>query len=99
MVLSVLLDWRSQMARDRSGVFHTTKSADEYQVGRAKLIAAMGGKCNYCKCHSLLEFHHTNGGRTWVARKKSRWQRLALYRREYLAGKLVLACRKCNSKL
>jgi len=65
------------------------------RVGRILLIRLMGGKCEECGTDTDLEFHHTQV-RTWIARKKSRWQRLALYRREYAAGVLRLLCSDCN---
>lgn len=82
----------------RAGKYHTTAAADWYTLARLRLVAELGGKCVYCGDQDTLEFHHTNGGRTWTARKKSRWQRLALYRREVAASKVVLACRGCNAR-
>lgn len=77
-----------------------------YKRGRRKLILEMGRKCQgvlanskpcketrYCK----LEFHHLEE-RTWNTRKKNRWIRIALYRREWKAGKVTLLCGACNKK-
>jgi len=79
-------------------MYLTTRQARWYRKARLELIELMGGNCHYCMAETELEFHHL-GVRTWIARKKSRWQRIALYRQEAYDGALVLACRSCNAKL
>jgi 5-methylcytosine-specific restriction endonuclease McrA len=64
---------------------------------RRKLIAELGGKCVECGQTRKLEFHHTLT-RTWIARKVSRWVRIARYRREWEQGCIVLLCSQCNKK-
>lgn len=68
-----------------------------YANGRVHLLLELGGVCEDCGCDDLarLQFHH-KGERTWVARKKSRWVRLALYRREAAAGLVIVLCDECN---
>lgn len=61
--------------------------AKVYRKGRLKLIASLGGKCIGCP------------ERTWIARKTSRWVRLAMYRREAALGIIELRCANCNKKL
>ena len=67
------------------------------QRKRAELIDLLGGKCSLCGEQHSLEFHHKPGTRTWVARKKSRWMRMVLYRRDIEAGLITLLCRDCHS--
>ncbi len=69
-----------------------------YRKARRLLIIEMGGRCHYCPRVRRLEFHH-KARRLWRAEKTSRWVRLARYRREWLAGAVVLACPKCNKRL
>lgn len=66
-----------------------------YRKGRRALIKQMGGKCFRCKYKWRLEFHHLVP-RTWDPAKTSRWVRLARYRREWKAGIVCLACKRCN---
>src|SRR5947209_2351671 len=68
-----------------------------YRRGRQELIDQLGGKCADCGATEDLEFDHPSG-RTWEARKTSRWQRLALYRREAKDGKIELRCKDCNKR-
>ena len=75
----------------------TQRAARRYHRGRAKLVEELGGKCNRCQATEGLEFHH-KVIRTWVARKTSRWVRLARYRREAAEGKIELLCGPCNKK-
>lgn len=65
---------------------------------RDELISMLGGCCAHCRSTDRLEFHHT-GPRTWVARKKSRWMRAILYRRDIEAGIIRLLCRDCHEAL
>jgi len=85
-------DWQSLQSRAVRDGNHR-----RYHRGRRELIAALGGKCVDCDeaDADLLEFHHTRR-RTWQARKTSRWQRLAHYRREAALGTVVLLCGACN---
>ena len=66
-----------------------------YHTMRARLITAMGGRCKLCGSRYKLEFHHSSA-RKWVASNHNRWVRLAKYRRDYIAGILVLLCKRCN---
>lgn len=71
-----------------------------YRKRRCALIEAMGGKCVVCgkaEPEVKLEFNHLKP-RTWRAEKTSRWVRIALYWREWLAGILDLRCSDCNKK-
>src|SRR5690606_32918172 len=76
----------------------TERSKKSYRRRRAKLIEAMGGKCDYCGSVEKLEFHHLQR-RTWVARNLSRWSRIARYWEEFEWGVLKLACAPCNKRL
>lgn len=69
-----------------------------YRRLRRQLVLDMGGFCAYCTTRLALEFHHTKP-RTWIARKKSRLQRIRLYRLDWERGKLDLACCECNKIL
>lgn len=66
-----------------------------YRRGRMALIKLMGGRCAECGYRWRLQFHHLYF-RSWVARKKNRWVRLANYRRDYALGLIVLCCANCN---
>lgn len=68
-----------------------------YHEGRALLIKQMGGKCTVCGATEKLQFHHLYT-RTWIASKKNRWTRLAIYRREYNNRVLNLLCSDCNKR-
>lgn len=68
------------------------------KIRRQILIVAMGGRCEFCASETDLEFHHV-GPRTWNCRNASRWVRQSIYEREYVDGKLKLACGTCNKKL
>jgi hypothetical protein len=75
----------------------TEYSAAWARKKREELIELLGGKCHKCGSKNKLEFHHKYV-REWVAAKKSRWQRMVLYRREYDAGEIELSCRHCNAR-
>ena len=62
---------------------------------RAKLIRELGGECVECGADFDLEFHHVNG-RTWIARKTSRWVRIKRYEEEACYGLIELLCADCN---
>lgn len=68
---------------------------------RQRLEHLAGGACAYCgataSAEVRLEFHHPLG-RDWQPRKLSWSQRLHRYRKELLAGLVVLACEECNNK-
>ena len=66
---------------------------------RRKLLRALGGKCyaRGCRITRRLEFDHIRR-RTWVAREKSRWQRMVLYEREAAKGWIRVACRHHNAR-
>lgn len=69
---------------------------------RRQLIELMGGSCTACGDDEdasgfSMEFDHPNG-RDWTPRRKNRWVRMALYRRDWLAGNLRLLCRRCNAR-
>lgn len=68
-----------------------------YRRERARLIAALGGKCVECGTTEELEFDHLKP-RTWIANKTSRWQRLRNYIKDWKKGELCLRCRVCNAK-
>jgi hypothetical protein len=70
-----------------------------YKERRLELIDEMGGVCVECdeRDPDLLEFHHKHE-RTWTCRDKNRWTRLAIYKREWAAGKIELLCASCNKK-
>lgn len=78
----------------------TERRTEQAGIRRYILIQAMGGKCCYCPCVEVerLEFHHT-GPREWKTRDKSRWSRQAIYEREWIEGKIELACAYCNKRL
>lgn len=80
------LPFRRETAADR---------ASRAKKLRDQLITEMGGKCEECGRTKKLEFHH-KFKRQWTARKTSRWQRMAHYRREFERGVLRLLCSKCN---
>ena len=71
-----------------------------YRRRRVNLILFLGGKCKGCDQHDpdKLEFHHLRE-RTWVARKTSRWVRIARYWREAREGLIELRCGDCNKRL
>jgi len=63
---------------------------------RDELIAEMGAACVKCGSWDQLEFNHT-AARRWIANRVNRWQRMILYRRDWLAGELELLCKSCNA--
>ncbi|QDT30908.1 hypothetical protein Mal48_01820 [Thalassoglobus polymorphus] len=65
---------------------------------RAILVIAMGGECEFCGSANRLEFHHTEP-RKWVAAKVNQSTRQKMYEKEFLSGKLALACSDCNKRL
>lgn len=91
------IDWQEALTEQPSLFRPRRNWAAEVKRARAKLIQEMGGKC--CKCGSIegFEFHH-KFKRTWTARKASRWQRIANYKREWARGVLELLCKKCNKE-
>lgn len=81
---------------------NTNKAARSAYYARRRLIEQMGGRCARCGADEdesgyAMEFHHPNG-RDWSVRKTNRWVRIALYRRDWLAGNLELNCRPCNGR-
>ena len=72
-----------------------------YYLGRLDLIRQLGGKCVDCGTKGTeknkLELDHIHG-RDWEPRKKSRWMRLVIYRREAKEGLLAVRCARCNKK-
>jgi 5-methylcytosine-specific restriction endonuclease McrA len=86
-------------AKEKKRATRTARVREWVARKRVWLIEQMGGCCSNPECRSLLnlEFHHKTV-RTWVARKVSRWQRMANYVREWKAGELELLCTKCNKK-
>lgn len=67
-------------------------------LGRARLIAELGGKCFQCGSTQKLQFHHLRP-RYWNSSEVSQWQRLARHRREARVGKLAVACASCNRRI
>ena len=76
----------------------------KYDTQRMLLILMMGSKCAYCQERRPweLEFHHTvQTSRQPNDRQgmhTSRHQRIRWYMRDWLDGRCVLACSKCNKK-
>lgn len=64
---------------------------------RLELIEEMGGVCNYCGTTEDLQFNHTKK-RTWSSGAVSRVKRIELYRRDFEADVLNLACGDCNRR-
>lgn len=82
---------------------YTAERVAQTAIRRQILIRAMGGKCEYCPCNdpTKLEFHHKHehGPREWKTHNTSRWTRQAIYEREFIEGKIELACGDCNKRL
>jgi hypothetical protein len=55
----------------------------------------MGGECEECGDKDDLHFHHPKG-RDWAPASKNLLQRMKLYLRDYIDGRLMLLCRSCN---
>jgi hypothetical protein len=64
---------------------------------RQSLIDELGGECSFCGTKFDLEINHIYG-RTWKAREKSSWQRIAIYKREAKLGLLNVLCGCCNKQ-
>jgi hypothetical protein len=66
---------------------------------RARLRAALGGRCAHCPSTRRLEVDHVDGC-TWVQRRLNSEHRWYRYWAEYRAGvRLRLLCRSCNGAL
>lgn len=83
-------DHRAEWNRRKATVYCAT--VDE----RQRLIADMGGKCKLCGARVDLQFDHHPKPRAWSVTRKNRRQRVRLYRRDWEAGLLRLACGSCN---
>ena len=87
--------------RKRDYAAETRQAARRYYFGRLEIIEKLGGKCAECGTKgskkNKLELDHIHG-RDWQPKKKSRWMRLVIYRREAAEGKLQVLCSKCNKK-
>lgn len=62
---------------------------------RAKLIAALGGKCYMCESKIDLEFDHIHG-RNWTPREVAHSKRMTIYEEEASRGLLRLLCKVHN---
>lgn len=71
-----------------------------YRRERARLIAALGGKCVECGTTEELEFDETGERPAGMPapNRTSRWQRLRNYLKMHALGRLALRCRTCNAK-
>lgn len=77
----------------------TPRNKRNYAVGRAKLIAFLGGCCLECGSAHNIELHHEPASvRPWPARSKNRWCRLAEYRRAAKQGALRPLCKRCHAR-
>lgn len=88
--------------KGKTDLFERTQHARRiasYRRRRTALIEKLGGACVDCgdDDHAKLEFDHKTV-RTWVARKVSRWQRIANYWREAERGEIELRCSDCNKR-
>jgi hypothetical protein len=63
---------------------------------RELMRKALGEICTKCGTCLDLSFHHPHG-RDWEPNKKNLMQRMRLYYRDFLQGKIELLCTNCNS--